>query len=316
MRISNENSMYPLILRPILKNYLWGGTKLKKEYGKQSDENIAESWELCSYQDQANMIQNGIWQGKYLNEYIASYGKQVLGTRCKDKQLPVLIKYIDAQDFLSIQVHPGMLYAQTYEQDMGKTEAWYVIDCEPDAWLYYGFYEEMTKKQFVKAAQDGSIVDRLNKVSVAPGDMFFIPPGMVHAIGKGILMAEVGTNSNITYRIFDYGRKDKYGKERELHLDKAAEVIQFGGRKDFGYKQNANGIKCDDFQIEILHIEGQADLAVNGDTFISLLVFCGGGDLSYNGNKIPLRKGMSLFLPANMGSCRIVGNLKAVKTTI
>ena len=306
--------MYPLILQPVIKDYLWGGTKLKTEYNKQSDYNIAESWELCARDDGDNLILNGNLAGKTLREYIGE-NTGVLGDSFLKRDLPVLIKYIDAQDFLSIQVHPDNEYAEKHESDEGKKEFWYVMDCENDSWLYYGFKEKIDKKCFIQMAQEGTITGVLNRVPVKKGDAFVIDPGTIHAIGKGLLMAEVGTNSNITYRIYDYDRTDAYGNKRALHLEKAADVVCF---EPIVLKNNKNSKKwdCEYFEVEILKLADVLELVADNTSFISLLVMAGEGVLEYRDGEMKLTKGQSVFIPAGMGKMRLSGGLELMKTKL
>ena len=212
-----------LKLKPSCKDYLWGGTKLRTEFGIKSEkETLAESWELSCHPDGPSYIANGEDAGKTLEEYIKIHGKEILGTDCEAfKQFPVLIKFIDAKKDLSIQVHPDNKYALKNEGQYGKTEMWYVVEAEEGASLYYGFSREVSEEEFEKRITDHTLTEVLNKVQIHKGDVLFIDPGTIHAIGAGCLIAEIQQNSNVTYRVYDYGRKGPDGKERELHVEKA-----------------------------------------------------------------------------------------------
>lgn len=204
-----------LKLAPCFKDYLWGGRRLVEEYNKQySGEILAESWELSCHPDGPSVIINGQYAGKTLQEYIDTEGKDVLGENCRRfKEFPILTKFIDAKDNLSIQVHPDNRYALKNEGQYGKTEMWYVMDAGEDAYLYYGFKQEISREEFARRIEEDTLLDVLNSVRVQKGDVLFIEAGTIHAIGKDILIAEIQQNSNITYRVYDYGRTGKDGKK-------------------------------------------------------------------------------------------------------
>ena len=211
-----------LKLKPSFKDYLWGGHRLVDHYYKEYDgEILAESWELSCHPDGPSYIANGTYTGMTLRQFIEKEGKEVLGTNCaKFEDFPILAKFIDARDHLSIQVHPDNSYALQNEGQYGKTEMWFVMDCEPGSYLYFGFQKEISKEEFAERIANDTLTEVLNKVEVQKGDSFFIEAGTLHAIGKGILIAEIQQNSNLTYRVYDYNRKDAQGNTRELHIDK------------------------------------------------------------------------------------------------
>ena len=203
-----------LKLKPACKDYLWGGHRLVDEFHVDYDGPVcAEAWELSCHPDGPSVIENGPFAGKTLAEYIKAKGQQVLGTHCRRfREFPILTKFIDAKDNLSIQVHPGNRYALSHEGQYGKTEMWYVIDAEPGAFLYYGFKKEISKEEFRERIENNTLLEVLNAVPVKKGDALFIESGTIHAIGKGILIAEIQQNSNVTYRVYDYGRVGKIGR--------------------------------------------------------------------------------------------------------
>ncbi len=204
-----------LKLKPSCKDYIWGGSRLKKEYGIGYDgEVLAEAWELSCHPDGPSYIVNSRYAGKTLQQYIDEEGKEVLGTHCRRfRDFPILTKFIDAKDNLSIQVHPDNRYALKNEGQYGKTEMWYVMDAGKDAFLYYGFKKEISREEFARRIQEDTLLEVLNAVPVQKGDVLFIESGTIHAIGKNILIAEIQQNSNITYRVYDYGRVGKDGKK-------------------------------------------------------------------------------------------------------
>ncbi|GFI62391.1 mannose-6-phosphate isomerase ManA [Clostridiales bacterium] len=213
-----------LKLKPSYKDYVWGGTRLITEFGKDfSGDRLAEAWELSCHPDGPSYVENGEYTGSTLNEYILMEGKKVTGTKSrKYEQFPLLVKFIDAKDDLSIQVHPSDAFALENEGQYGKTEMWYIVDCEEGSSLYYGFSKEISKEEFVERIEKKTLLEVLNKVEVQKGDVLLIEPGTIHAIGKGNLIAEIQQNSNVTYRVYDYGRKGADGKERDLHIEKSA----------------------------------------------------------------------------------------------
>jgi len=215
-----------LKLKPGCKDYLWGGSKLIREYGKEyAGDVLAETWELSCHPDGPSVIDGGEYAGWTLAEYIEKKGKAVLGSSCSRLQdFPILIKLIDAKDNLSIQVHPDNQYALENEGQYGKTEMWYVLDAGEDAFLYYGFDKEISLEEFSGRIQEDTLTEVLHAVPVQKGDVLFIEAGTIHAIGKDILIAEIQQNSNVTYRVYDYGRTGKDGKKRELHIEKALAV--------------------------------------------------------------------------------------------
>ena len=210
--------MYPIKLKPAFKDYLWGGTRLRDDFGKDCDfDKIAESWELSCHKDGNSVVADGEFAGLTLAQYIEKEGKSVLGTNCeKFENFPILIKLIDAKDNLSVQVHPNNEYAQRVEGEYGKTEMWYVLDAAPGAQLIYGFKEKISKEAFKAAIENNTLPQVLNHVDIHKGDVFFIEAGTVHAIGKGALIAEIQQNSNVTYRVYDYDRRGADGKPPEL----------------------------------------------------------------------------------------------------
>lgn len=310
-----------LKLKPTGKDYIWGGHRLVEEYGKVCEgERLAETWELSCHPDGPSMIENGKWSGKTLQEYIQVEGKQVLGNNCRRfLDFPVLIKFIDAKDNLSIQVHPDNNYALTHEGQYGKTEMWYVVDAAEDAFLYYGFESEISKEEFQRRIEEDTLLEVLHAVPVKKGDMFFIEAGTIHAIGKNILIAEIQQNSNVTYRVYDYGRVGADGKKRELHIQQAVEVTNRVPIREDGsmYPHLAS---CDYFTVDKLHLDGnvfrKAEGIVTEDSFLSILVLEGEGTIQNAYNSISYKKGDSLFLPAGSGEYQISGTCEALVTTI
>lgn len=308
-------------LKPSCKDYLWGGHRLVEEYGKEYDGDVlAETWELSCHPDGPSFISNGPFAGKTLRQYIEITGKEVLGTHCRRfEDFPILIKFIDARDNLSIQVHPDNRYAMEHEGQYGKTEMWYVMDAGKEAFLYYGFKKEISKEEFKKRIQEDTLLEVLNAVPVRKGDVLFIEPGTIHAIGKDILVAEIQQNSNVTYRVYDYGRIGKDGKKRDLHIEKALAVTRrvpiLRGRNSYPHVAD-----CDYFTVDRLNLDGKVMEKMEGivseESFASILFLDGKGTITEGGETLNFQKGDSFFLTAGSGSYTIEGSCDALITTI
>ncbi|MBE6789993.1 MAG: class I mannose-6-phosphate isomerase [Clostridia bacterium] len=315
-----------LSLYPTLKETIWGGRTLIDEYGFETDnDNAAEAWLLSCHKDGPSFVIGGKYDGKTLSQVIEEEGKGVLGTNNKDiPDFPVLIKIIDARDKLSVQVHPDDEYARAVENENGKTEAWYVLSCDEGASLIYGVNHDMTKDEFASAIENGTLLDDVNVVSVKPGDVVFIPSGMLHAIGEGILLAEVQQSSNSTYRVFDYNRRDKNGNLRELHIKKAVDVVDLGVTKvDFsaegeakksGDAQKTYLTGCEYFKMTAVKVRGRYEDICDETSFVSLLVLDGSGTLTSDGQSVQLKKGSSIFIPAGKGKYTVSGELEILET--
>lgn len=319
--------MYPIKLKPAFKDYLWGGTRLRDDFGKDCDfDKIAESWELSCHKDGNSVVADGEFAGLTLAQYIEKEGKSVLGTNCeKFENFPILIKLIDAKDNLSVQVHPNNEYAQRVEGEYGKTEMWYVVDCDEGASLLYGFKHNITKEEFRERIENNTLLEVTNSVPVKKGDVFFIEAGTLHAIGKGILIAEIQQNSNTTYRIYDYGRVGADGKPRQLHIDKAVDVTNLCPAKpypqsepvDMGGWTKKRLAKCKYFTVDVINVDTSAALEADKSSFVNILVLDGGCVLSSEGNDaVELKKGDSVFIPAGLGKFKLTGKCSAVMTHI
>lgn len=302
--------MYPLLLKPPIKDYLWGGTRLKTEFGFETEKEIAaEAWVLSCHKDGSDVVVNGEHMGKTLPEVLEIWGDKALGKNAAEfSYFPLLIKLIDAKQKLSVQVHPDDKYALENEGEYGKTEMWYVVDCEKGAKLIYGFSEDIEKDEFEQRIKDNTLTDVCNFVPVNKGDVFFISAGTLHAIGEGILIAEVQQNSNTTYRVSDYGRLGADGKPRELHIEKALDVTeckkpsipygQVGEITKIGNNTKRELASCDLFKADILNLEDAAEI-FEKDSFVSLLVLDGDLALKWQDGEINAKKGDSIFVPAD-----------------
>lgn len=307
----------PMKLKPALKDYIWGGDRLKKEWNKVSDkEIIAESWEMSCHKDGYSVIDGGKYDGKRLSDVVDS---SMLGKNASAFEFfPILVKLIDAKQNLSIQVHPNDEYALKNEGEYGKTEMWYVVDAEEGAGVYCGFKKSYTKDEVQRALENGNITDILNFIEVKKGDTLFINSGTVHAICGGLLIAEIQQNSSLTYRLFDYNRVDKNGNKRELHIKKSIDVIDFGRvvsanetvrEIDSVTKELAN---CKYFTAYIHNISSSCEIDVTDKSFVGLTALCGNGNIECNGALYPVKKGDTYFIPAGSGKVTISGDMDII----
>lgn len=315
-----------LKLLPTGKDYLWGGKRLKEEYGKTINlMPLAETWECSAHPDGPCYVANGEFKGMSLAE-VLKYHPEYLGNKVENSELPILVKLIDAEKDLSVQVHPNDEFAQKHEQQNGKTEMWYVIDANEGACLIYGFQHKVTP-EILKAAVDAGTLDKhLQKVQVHKGDTYYVPAGMVHGIGAGILVAEIQENSNVTYRVYDYNRKDNNGKKRELHFEKAIQVMNMTVAPEI--KQKPRMIKyypgcsrevlcrCQYFETERIQVTKGFSFSVMNNSFQVLMCLEGYAQIeTMDEEQKPVRcgKGETFFLPANIGRCLVVGDAVFLK---
>lgn len=304
-------------LAPACKNYIWGGQKLKTRYGKQSpDDIVAETWELSCHPAGMSVVACGEYAGLTLPELIRIRGRAILGENCRRFQdFPILVKFIDAAGSLSVQVHPDNAYARTHEGQNGKTEMWVVMDCEPGSFLYFGFSRDVTREELARRIRENRLTEILNRVEVKKGDVFFIAPGTIHAIGAGILIAEIQQSSDVTYRVYDFGRLGKDGKPRELHIEKALDVLKLaaeGPQADFGGHLG----KCDYFVVDGLSVAGAKSDYADGSSFHALLFYEGAGEMRQGAETLPFRMGDCFFVEAGSGPYEVRGEGRYLKIRI
>lgn len=305
----------PLLLRPSGKDYLWGGRRLNDEFEKGIELTpLAETWECSTHPDGPCYVAQGAEAGKTLAQVLQAH-PEYLGLRHSGEDtLPILIKFIDAKQDLSVQVHPSDAYAQERENgQLGKTEMWYVLDAGKNAKLVYGLRQDMTRETLKRTITDGTIMKYLQKVPICKGDVFFIPAGTIHAIGAGALVAEIQENSNLTYRLYDYDRVDKSGKKRQLHIDKALEVADLHGSAEpkqpmrvLKYRQGVASellSRCKYFEVYrmLLNTERRQTVHYCADELAFRVLLCvnGCGSITYEGGSITFYKGDCIFVPAN-----------------
>ncbi len=316
--------MEPMLLSPAGKDYLWGGIRLKTEYEKSiSITPLAETWECSIHPDGPSIVRNGTFAGWSLRD-VLNHHPEYLGKRVSG-ELPVLVKLIDAAQDLSVQVHPSDEYASEHENDNGKTEMWYVLDAKPGARLVHGFAHSVTAELLKEAVRSGTLAKNLQYVPVKKGDVFFIPPGTVHAIGAGILLAEIQESSNVTYRIYDYNRQNQYGELRPLHFEKAVQVLNMEPEGEVKQKPRLTRYypgcsreilgRCEYFELEKIQVTKGFSFTVSENSFQILLCVEGGGGLETPEERRPVRfkKGDCLFLPADIGRCYVLGETTLLK---
>lgn len=320
-----SKELYPLKFTPILKEKIWGGTKLQNILNKacKDSTNVGESWEISGVSEDVSVVDNGFLRGNSLNELIEVYMGDLVGDSVYNKfgaEFPLLIKFIDARDDLSIQVHPNDELAAKRHKSFGKTEMWYVIDAENDAKLINGFINDSNKHEYMLALQNGKLSEILNTEKVKQGDVYFIPAGRVHAIGKGIVVAEIQQSSDITYRIYDWGRVDDNGNGRELHTDLAVDVINYKAEKNYksNYKPEVNNtvdlVECEYFKTNLLSLKGTVEKDYNLiDSFV--IYMCIEGEFyihNESGLVSKISKGETVLIPATMKSLQLKSD-KAVR---
>lgn len=311
--------MKPIKLKPVYKDYIWGGEKLRTLYGKNSNKTpLAESWELSCHKDGMSIIDGGEYDGKTLESFIKD-NKGCLGTLSNCEELPILIKLIDAQDNLSVQVHPNDEQARMWENQNGKTEMWYVAQADSDAKIICGMKKDITEKQLTKAIADNTLEELLNVIPSKKGDVFFVEAGTVHAIGKGNVIIEIQQSSNVTYRLYDYGRKDKDGNTRELHIEKGVKSSNCSKWKPKTFSVDSDGTKilgcCEYFCVKQINVCGTKTLFADEKSYHALLVTEGAAELLCEGYNEKLSKGQTVFIPANMGEYTLSGKATVLLTT-
>jgi mannose-6-phosphate isomerase len=308
-----SKALYPLKFEPILMERLWGGNKLQTELNKPLEGrcDVGESWELSGLEGNVSVVSNGFLKGNTLPELIEIYMGDLVGERVFQlfgHEFPLLIKFIDAREALSIQVHPDDELAQKRHQSFGKTEMWYVMQAEKEAQLISGFKESVTPEKYVHSVENKTLESLLAYHPVKPGDVFFIPAGRVHAIGAGILLAEIQQTSDVTYRIFDFGRRDAHGKERELHTSQALDAIDF--KCCSNYKTEYESVENEPCEIVSSPYFKTVLLDLNKllvrdyyskDSFVIIICTEGSAQIRYRENEIEtINKGDTVLLPAEL----------------
>lgn len=323
-------NLYPLKFRPLLKSIIWGGDEICKfKHISPVQDGVGESWEISGVEGNVSVIANGALEGQKLDDIISQYKAELVGKPVFDKfgtTFPLLIKFIDARDNLSIQVHPDDELGMKRHNSFGKTEMWYVINAAPGAFLYSGFAKQLTPGSYVDSINDNTFIDYLQKHDVKRGDVFFLPAGRVHAIGAGTFIAEIQQTSNITYRIYDYNRKDANGNTRELHTDLAKDAIDYKVYDNYKnqYQPKKNDVveleSCQYFTTDLLELDKPVSRDyTKTDSFVIYICMGGACAITDNkGNRLDVRQGESILLPADTGSVNIEpdGNVLLLETFV
>lgn len=304
-------------LKPVTKHIIWGGERLSRDYGMgENGEKIAEAWELTCRGDGDNEIISGKYTGRLLSEFVRE-NPQALGTKQKGDRFPLLIKLIDAEADLSIQVHPDDEYALSHTDDMGKTEMWYIVDAKPGAKLIYGLKRKYTRDELKTAIAAGTLESLMNYVEVKSGETYFIPSGLVHAIGAGILIAEIQQNSNITYRVYDYNRRQPDGSLRQLHIEPALDVIERFDPEAVKVEKTGDVIaSCKYFEVRAIALDGEKTVCAGEESFLHLMITDGECEIICAGEKISTKKGGSVFVAAASGNVTLKGNETVIVSSL
>lgn len=316
---------YPLQFQPILKDRIWGGRKLKTYLNKPiTSEITGESWEISTVENNVSVIANGFFKGRSLNKLINEFPEEVLGTKVYKqfgKQFPLLFKYLDAREDLSIQVHPNDELAKKRHNSFGKTEMWYVMQADKDARLIVGFKEKSSPEEYLESLKSKTIIDILDTKKINKGDVFFLETGTVHAIGAGTVIAEIQQTSDITYRIYDFDRVDTSGNTRELHVDLALDAINYNvvdAQKEYSKEKNVANevVDCKYFTTNFIPLDGNLTVVKNNESFTVYMCVDGTFDLIYNGELFHYKTGDTLLIPAEMTEFEIVGKASVLEIYI
>ena len=318
-------SLYPLQFQPILKDRIWGGEKLKTILNKPIASKITgESWELSTVEGDVSVVANGVLKGKSLMELIDETPNEILGTKVYErfgKQFPLLFKYLDAREDLSIQVHPNDKLAKERHNSFGKTEMWYVMQADADSRIIVGFKENSSKEEYLKHLHDNTLVSILDDVKAKSGDVFFLETGTVHAIGAGLVVAEIQQTSDITYRLYDFDRVDAQGNKRELHVDLALDAINYNKvdtQKNYDKKVNTSNtvVDCPYFTTNFIPLENKVEVSKSGETFTVYMCIEGSFEIEFDGFKQTYIKGDTVLVPAEINAFILTGRASILEIYI
>ena len=317
--------LYPLQFEPILKERIWGGEKLKTLLNKPITSKITgESWELSTVEGDVSTVANGDLKGKSLMELIDETPNEILGTRVYErfgKQFPLLFKYLDAREDLSIQVHPNDKLAKERHNSFGKTEMWYVMQADTNSRIIVGFKKDSSKEEYLKHLHDNTLVSILDDVKAKAGDVFFLETGTVHAIGAGLVVAEIQQTSDITYRLYDFDRVDAQGNKRELHVDLALDAINYNKvdtQKKYDSQANTSNVvvDCPYFTTNFIPLEDKVEVSKSGETFTVYMCIEGSFEIEYNGFKHTYIKGDTVLVPAAINAFNLSGKASILEIYI
>lgn len=306
-----------MTFRPYLKTVIWGGDKICKLKGiPQNEPNIGESWEISAVPGHESVVDSGDYEGRLLTDLIAEFGGELLGTKVVEKygnRFPLLIKIIDAADNLSVQVHPDDALARQRHDSLGKTEMWYIIDSDPGAKIYAGLNTAMTSDDYVRRVAEGTFAETLAVHTSSSGDVFFLPAGRVHAIGAGNLLAEIQESSDVTYRIYDYDRRDAQGNPRELHTAQAKDAIDYTVLEEYKSPRPDDNdadcqlVSCEHFTTRRLKVDGCKELLLGHESFTVVICIDGEVSLETGGRTLSLGAGRTALIPASLDRATLRG---------
>ena len=328
--VSSMASLYPLVFQTQFKDKIWGGNKIKTVLGKDYGDlpNCGETWEISGVKGNVSVVKNGSLQGTDLVSLIKTYKEQLVGKHVYEKsgeEFPLLIKFTDANDDLSIQVHPDDALGMKRHNSLGKTEMWYIFEADKGAKLNSGFNKEISKEEYLEHLENKTLDQILNFEEANVGDVFFLPAGRVHYIGKGICLAEIQQTSDITYRIYDFDRKDDKGHLRELHTELALDAIDYKYYGDYKTKytpakdQKVEIVQCEYFKTQLLDLDHKQVYNYNHiDSFVIYICFEGSAEISTDNGSETIKKGESILIPACLKDVRISpkGNCKMLETFV
>ncbi len=310
-----KTSLYPLKFKPIIKDKIWGGPKLRDVLGKKASHKAGESWEISAVAGDISVVENGFLAGNTLEELVEIYMGELVGDKIYEKfsvEFPLLIKFIDAADFLSIQVHPDDIMAKERHNSFGKSEMWYVVESDKGE-LIVGFNQKLDKEQYLSHVKEGTLKKIMNREAVASGDIYYMPAGRVHAIGAGVLLAEIQQTSDVTYRIYDWDRMDDKGEPRELHTDLALDAIDFQFHKEYATPympiENSTTTVVDTpfFTTGVLKLDKPVEKDFNLiDSFVIYMCMEGEAGITFSGGVETIKKGETVLIPADMKNLAIV----------
>lgn len=304
--------LYPLTFKTIFKDKLWGGQKINTVLGKDYGDlpNCGETWEISGVKGNVSVVDNGELAGKSLRDLIAEYKGRLVGERVYEQfgdEFPLLVKFIDANDDLSIQVHPDDELAKQRHDSFGKTEMWYIMQSDPGSTLITGFNQEVTRESYQKTFNEGKLTDILNREAAEAGDVFFLPAGRVHTIGKGLLLAEIQQTSDVTYRIYDFDRKDAEGNTRELHVEAALDAIDYAYYDEYKTSYSSASdellevVSCDYFDTRKMALTSAMSRDYSSvDSFVIIVVVEGAGTIETEAGSIEVKAGQALLIPAEL----------------
>ncbi len=311
-----ESTLYPLKFKPILKDKIWGGPKLRDMLGKKASDKAGESWEISGVEGDISIAENGFLAGNSLQELVEIYMGDLLGDSIYERfgsEFPLLIKFIDAADFLSVQVHPDDALAKDRHNSYGKTEMWYIVESDKGQ-LIAGFNRKLEREQYLQHFNGGTLKEILNYENVAPGDIYYMPAGRVHAIGAGVLLAEIQQTSDVTYRIYDWDRTDDQGNPRELHTDLALDAIDFSFHKQYKTPYQAllnstvTAVDSPFFTTSVIQLDKPVEKDLNMiDSFVIYMCMEGAAGIAYGkGEVVSIKKGETVLIPAELKSLALI----------